>query len=153
MIRLQSLKTITHYVFVAAVALTLLPGLLGIFQLHPYEYTYYNIFVGGTGGAYRSYETDYWLTCYKESLEWLRVNEPGKTIHIQREFPLAAYYGQDLALKDLGLETEAEVHPGDLLLFSTRADLDIRSIYRKLPVIQSIGRAGADFCLIKQSPH
>jgi hypothetical protein len=118
--------------------------------LHPYEYTYYNTFVGGTGGAYRSYETDYWLTCYKESLEWLRANEPGKTIHIQREFPLAAYYGQGLTLKDLGLETETDILPGDLLLFSTRADLDIRSIYRKLPVIQTVGRAGADFCLIKQ---
>ncbi|MGC1377144.1 MAG: hypothetical protein WA821_13015 [Anaerolineales bacterium] len=141
---------ITQYAFAAATVIILLPGLLGIFQLHPYEYAYYNTFVGGTGGAYRSYETDYWLTCYKESLEWLRANEPGKTIHIQREFPLAAYYGQGLTLKDLGLETEADIRPGDLLLFSTRADLDIRSIYRKLPVIQSIGRAGADFCLIKE---
>jgi hypothetical protein len=146
--RAEKLKP--RLLFAATTVLLLLPGLLGIFQLHPYEYTYYNTFVGGTGGAYRSYETDYWLTCYKESLEWLRANEPGKTIHIQREFPLAAYYGQGLTLKDLGLETEAEIRPGDLLLFSTRADLDIRSIYRKLSVIQTIGRAGADFCLIKQ---
>jgi len=148
---------ITHYVlritlYPTLVASLLLPGLLGISQLHPYEYTYYNTFTGGVGGAYRVYETDYWLTCYKESLEWLRTNQPGRTIHIQREFSLAAYYGQGMTLKDLGLEREDEVHPGDLLLFSTRADLDIRSIYRKLPVIHTIGRAGADFCLIKQKP-
>lgn len=133
-----------------AVLLLLLPGLLGLLQLHPYEYSYYNSFVGGTGGAYRVYETDYWLTCYKESLAWLRTNAPGQTIHIQREFPLAEYYGQGLALKDLGPEAETDILPGDLLLFSTRADLDIRSIYRKLPVVQSFGRAGADFCLVKK---
>ncbi len=148
---------VTHYVshilFAAITLLLLLPGLIGISQLHPYEYTYYNTFTGGTGGAYRSYETDYWLTCYKDSLEWIHANEPGRTVHIQREFPLAAYYGQGLALKDLGLETETDLRPGDLLLFSTRADLDKRSIYRKLPAIHAIGRAGADFCLIKQTPQ
>ena len=26
-------------------------------------------FVGGTGGVFRHYETDYWLTCYKEAVE------------------------------------------------------------------------------------
>jgi len=133
-----------------AVAVLLLPGLLGMVQLHPYEYSYYNAFVGGTGGAYRVYETDYWLTCYKESLAWLRANTPNKTIHIQREFPLAAYYGQGMTLKDLGPETDKDLQPGDMLLFSTRANLDVRSIYRKLPVLQTIGRTGADFCLIKE---
>lgn len=136
--------------WVAAVLALLLPGVLGIIQLHPYEYAYYNTFVRGTGGAYRVYETDYWLTCYKESLDWVRANAPDKTVHIQREFPLAAYYGAGLTLKDLGPETETDIRPGDLLLFSTRADLDIRSIYRNLPVIQPIGREGAQFCLIKK---
>ena len=145
-------KLKSRILWAAAVLLLLLPGLLGMFQLHPYEYSYYNTFVGGVGGAYRSYETDYWLTCYKESLEWLRANRPGKTIHIQREFPLASYYGQGLALKDLAPETGLDIQPGDMLLFSTRANLDERSLYRKVPVIHSIGRQGADFCLIKEQP-
>ena len=139
-----------RWLFGIVAALMLLPGVLGIARLYPYEYTYYNSFVGGTGGAYRSYETDYWLTCYKESLAWIRTNEAGKTIHIQREFPLAQYYGAGLNMKDLGLEQESDVLPGDILLFSTRADLDIRSIYRNLPVIHTIGRDGADYCLIKE---
>ena len=130
--------------------LLLLPGLLGIMEMRPYEYAYYNQFAGRAGGAYRVYETEYWLTCYKESLEWVRANQPGKTVHIQREFPLAAYYGDGLTLKDLGPETEPDIRPGDLLLFSTRANLDIRSVYRNLPVLKSIGRQGADFCLIKE---
>lgn len=151
----------THYIlrntspsslFAAIITIILIPGLWGISQLHPYEYTYYNTLTGSTGGVYRAYETDYWLTCYKESLEWVRANQPGRTIHIQRELPLAAYYGHGMPLKDLGLEAENDIQPGDLLIFSTRANLDIRSIYRKLPIIHTIGRAGAEFCLIKQKP-
>jgi hypothetical protein len=130
--------------------LLLIPGLLGMAQLHPYEYAYYNSLAGGPGGAYRTYETDYWLTCYKEATDWVRTNAPEKTLHIQREFEIAAYYGSGLKLQDLSQETENDPQPGDLLLFSTRANLDIRSIYRKLPVVHAIGRNGAEFCLIKR---
>jgi len=132
------------------IVLLLLPGLMGIVRLHPYEYAYYNQLVGGVGGAYRTYETEYWLTCYKEAFEWLRANEPGSTLHIQREFSLAEYYAEGLIVKDLSRETESDLRPGDLLLFHTRANLDLRSNYRKLPVEQVVGRDGAEFCLIKR---
>jgi hypothetical protein len=134
----------------AVVVLLLLPGLVGIVRLHPYEYAYYNLFTGGVGGAYRVYETEYWLTCYKEAVEWTRAHEPGTTLHIQREFPLAEYYSAGLTLKDLGAETESNIRPGDLLLFHSRGNLDIRSVYRKLPVEHVIGRDGAEFCIIKR---
>ncbi len=127
--------------------LLLLPGLLGMIRLHPYEYTSYNLFAGN---VYRAYETDYWLTCYKEAIEWTRAQEPGKTLHIQREFPIAEYYGQGLALKNLGAESETDLQPGDWLLFSTRANLDVKSEYRKLPVVRSFGRNRAEFCVIKR---
>jgi hypothetical protein len=134
----------------AAVIFLLLPGWIGIARLHPYEYAYYNLFTGGVGGAFRTYETEYWLTCYKEALEWNRANAPGATLHIQREFALAEYYGQGMKLKDLGAETESDLRSGDLLLFQTRANLDLRSIYRKLPVEHVIGRDGAEFCILKR---
>ncbi len=132
----------------AALAVCVLPALLGIPRLQPYEYTYYNSFTGGTGGAFRQYETDYWLTCYPEALDWVRENAPEKTVHIQREFELANYYGSELNLVPL----EKTPPPGDLLLFSTRANLDKRSEFRKLPIVTNIGRDGASFCIIKQNP-
>ena len=134
----------------ALIIVLLLPGLGGIIHLHPYEYAYYNLFTGGVSGAYRRYETEYWLTCYKEAVEWTRTNGPNETLHIQREFPLAEYYGTDLTLKDLSKETEADIRSGDLLLFHSRGDLDIRSIYRKLPIEHVIGRDAAQFCIIKR---
>ncbi len=131
-------------------ALLLLPGLFGIWHMHPYEYAYYNRFTGGVGGAYRVYETEYWLTCFKEAVEWVKYNEPATTLHIQRELPLAAYYAGGLNLKDLTREPESDIQTGDLMLFHTRANLDTRSIYRKLPVVTSFGRGGAEFCIIKR---
>lgn len=133
----------------ALVLALLLPGLLGILQMHPYEYAYYNAVSGGVDKANRVYETEYWLTCYKEALEWTRANAPGSNLHIQREFALAEYYAAGQTLKDLGNETESQILPGDLLLFHSRGNLDLRSIYRKLPVKHVIGRGGAEFCIIK----
>jgi hypothetical protein len=43
--------------------------------LHPYEYTYFNILVGGFKGAYGNYETDYWVASMKEAVQWLKSNE------------------------------------------------------------------------------
>jgi len=71
----------------------LLPGLTGIVQLHPYEYTYYNAFIGGTGNAFRQYETDYWLTCYKEAVERLgKQLEKPANLFVHREAYIAGYY-------------------------------------------------------------
>jgi hypothetical protein len=52
------------------------PGLYASVQLHPYQYTYFNSFTGGTGGAFRKYDLDYWGTSFKESFEYLNENAP-----------------------------------------------------------------------------
>ncbi|HEX2698325.1 MAG TPA: hypothetical protein VHM28_11510, partial [Anaerolineales bacterium] len=62
-------KVSRAWINVLILAATLAPGVAGIIQLHPYEYAYYNSFIGGTGGAFQHYETEYWLTCYKEAVE------------------------------------------------------------------------------------
>jgi hypothetical protein len=51
--------------------LLIYPGVYSGLYLHPYEYIYYNGFVGGVEGAFRKYETDYWMTSYRESAEYL----------------------------------------------------------------------------------
>ena len=59
------------------ILLSLAPGVVGIANIHPYEYSYYNSLVGGLSGAAGNYEVDYWLTCYKELT--LQINEKEKT--------------------------------------------------------------------------
>ncbi|MGE5251918.1 MAG: hypothetical protein ACM3QS_17070, partial [Bacteroidota bacterium] len=77
----------------AVILALLLPGLAADVQLHPYQYTYYNSFVGGTGQAARSFETDYWFTCYKDAMQ--RINRLGfqhPRVFVRRESALASYY-------------------------------------------------------------
>jgi hypothetical protein len=52
------------------------PGVVEMARLHPYQYVYYNQFVGGVEGAYRYYELDYWVISYKEAVEYLNENAP-----------------------------------------------------------------------------
>jgi hypothetical protein len=135
---------------VSLVFIILLPAIVGMIQLHPYEYTYYNSFVGGTGGAFRKFETDFWLTCYKEVVETYQENNPGPiTMYVNREAYIAAIY----ATKNITvLERRGaidEIKPGDLVLINTRSNEDLK-IYRDMPTILEVGRAGATFCVIKR---
>jgi hypothetical protein len=51
-----------------------LPGVVAGAQLHPYEYIYYNSFAGGTQGAFRQYEMDYWGTALRETANYVNEN-------------------------------------------------------------------------------
>ncbi len=131
-------------------SLFLLPGILGFIQLHPYEYAYYNSLTSGVGGAFRTYETDYWLTCYKEAVEGFdarkRVN-----LFVKREPYIAEYYaGENVIVRDYRDEF-GQIQSGDFILVNTRANEDIKT-FKDAPVVLQIGRGNAVFCEIKQIP-
>jgi hypothetical protein len=143
---------VSSWLYAGLILLSLLPGILGIIQLHPYEYTYYNSFVGGTGAAFRQYETDYWLTCYKEAVEALEqtVDTPSK-LYVHREAYIAAYYAKkNLAVQELRGALN-EVQSGDYVLVNTRTNED-RRVFKEAAVIVNIQRQGALFCQIKYIP-
>jgi len=130
----------------------LLPGLAGIFKLHPYEYTYYNSLIGGMSHAFRNYETDYWLICYKESVQQLEasVTEPSD-LYVHREAYIAAYYAnQNIHVHELRGAVN-EVKTGDYVLVNTRTNED-RRVFKDAATILQIGRGDAVFCLIKRIP-
>ena len=128
------------------------PGVAGILQLHPYEYTYYNSFVGGTSGAFRKYETDYWLTCYKEAVEKLnQATEDPINLFVQREAYIAAYYASgNVAVHELHGALD-EVKPGDVFLVNTRTNED-RKVFKNAPILLKVGRGRAIFCMLEQIP-
>jgi len=137
----------------AGVIVTILfPGILGIIRLHPYEYTYYNSFVGGTSGVFRRYETDYWLTCYKDAVERLNasLHDP-VNLYVRREAYIAEYYAADHINVVSLREFEAEVRSGDYILVNTRTNED-RSTFRDAPPVLQISRGDAIFCMVKQVP-
>jgi len=128
------------------------PGLVGILRLHPYEYTYYNSLVGGTNGAFRNYETEYWLTCYKDAVEQLNKTSTAPiNLFVKREAYIAATYAnQNINIRDLRGETD-QVKSGDYVLVNTRTNED-KSTFKNAPAVIQIKRGAATFCLVRQIP-
>jgi len=135
-----------------AFILLTLPGVFPIVQLHPYEYTYYNSFIGGTGNAFRNYETDYWLTCYKDAVQSLddKLAEPFD-LYVHREAYIAAYYADDRTHVHELRGALDQVKPGDYVLVNTRTNED-RRVFKDAPPVIQISRGDALFCIIKKIP-
>jgi hypothetical protein len=127
--------------------LLLAPGIYGFIQLHPYEYAYYNSLAGN---PFRHYETDYWLTCYKEAIEQFDA-PPGANLFVKREPYIAEYYaGKGIVIRDYRAEF-GQIQSGDFVLVNTRANEDIKT-FKDAPTVLQIERNHAIFCEIKQIP-
>jgi hypothetical protein len=80
---------------VALVLAFLAPGLAGIVQLRPYEYVYYNAFIGGVAGAEGLYVHDYWCTSFREAMAYINmVAPPGARVAIGEPFEAAASFAR-----------------------------------------------------------
>ena len=141
-----------RWAYALVLVVLIMPGVIGIARLHPYEYTYYNELVGGTGGIYRQYETDFWLTCYKELMAQVDEQVPaGTTIFVHRQPSIVQEYaapGINIARFD---PDDDQTFSGSLLLLTTRANVDL-SLHPEAPEIFNVGREGATFCLVKDIP-
>jgi hypothetical protein len=68
---------------VAAIGIALVTLLLNVrasWRLHPYEYTYFNTFVGGLRGAESRFATDFWGLSTKELLDRVPRPRTGETV-------------------------------------------------------------------------
>jgi len=145
-------KIALYWLRAIIIFIILLPGFLGIAQLHPYEYAYYNSFVGGTSKVLRQYETEYWLTCYKQAVEDLNQQEKDSAnLYVHREAYIAAYYtNSNINVLELKGALK-DVQSGDYVLVSSRSNED-QKIFKDAPVIIQVTRGNSVFCVIKQIP-
>ena len=123
------------------------PGVYAIARLHPYQYIYYNSFMGGTGGALRRFELDYWFTSYREAALWLNKNAPANA-NFGGDGPtylLEPYLRSDLKLQP----TSDPGEPYDYFISTSRYNQDLTS-YPDAKVIYSVERDGAVLAVIKQ---
>jgi hypothetical protein len=119
-------------------------------RLHPYQYVYYNQFVGGTGQAAYQFETDYWLTCYKDAITALnQVAQPDITVFARRDARVAQYYARTGITVIEGSDRLRSPVFGDYLLRGARADLNIQK-HRGSTKFLVIGRDNAVFCTLVQ---
>jgi hypothetical protein len=140
------------YIKVALIGLLILPAMRADIQLHPYQYTYYNQFVGGTGKASLSYETDYWSTCYKDAVQEFASEVIGPpTLYVGgKGIDNVRYYAnQNFIVEDY--QSRHDNYKGKYLLSSSRAN-------NRLPFFDGlydpgtirVERDGAIFCVIRK---
>ena len=134
---------------IALIALALLPGVVGVVRLYPYEYMYYNTFIGGETGAFRRFELDYWGTSYREAAEWMNENAPTDT-NVWADGPshLLELYLQPGFHIYSGHEAERADHY-DYVVSITRYDLDLRS-YPDAEIVHRVEKNGVLLAVIKQ---
>lgn len=131
----------------AMLILIALPGMYAIARLHPYQYVYYNSFAGGTGGAFRRFEMDYWGTAYAEAAGWLNENA-SLNARIAGDKPddlLALYLREDLLLAFKNQSGEDY----DYFVITSRYNHD-STLYPDAKVVYSIERDGAVLAVVKQ---
>lgn len=108
--------------------IALLPGVYSIINLHPYQYMYYNELAGGTRGAFRNYELDYWCTSYRDIFHYANEVLPdGVSVAVWGPILTAeAYAREDLILEKIGEDPGPEELIGKYLILCTRHNTDLR---------------------------
>ncbi len=132
----------------AVIGLLALPGIIGGIGLHPYEYIYYNSFIGGVQGAFRKYELDYWGTSYREAADYLNQVAPLKaTVWVEGPAHLLQLYARP-DLKIYSTYEAARAPHYDYVVAMSRYNLDLTS-YPNAPIIDRIERDHSILTVIK----
>jgi len=122
----------------------LLPGIMGIVHLHPYEYVHYNALVGGIDGAEGRFDLDYWCTSYREAMAYVNdVAEPGDSVMaMEPAQPARSFARGDLEVErndgDLSVAGIDFLLTCDQWLGQDWADPELRLVHR-------VGIGGATF--------
>ena len=134
---------------IALIVLSLIPGVMGIVSLHPYEYIYYNSFIGGVDGAHERYELDYWGVSYREAAEYVNsVAPPNAAIWVEGPSHLFALFARE----DLKIYSPSEVERAEsysYVVALTRYNFD-ETTYPDAEVVYQIVRGNAALAVIKK---
>ncbi len=158
-------------VILGGIVLAILSPLWAIVRLHPYQMTYYNEWVGGPSGAEQEYETDYWATSFRDVAEWLNERQalqpttPLKVLVVANQWNrlcIEHYLTPTISvtlvpvnesIEKLKVEEQYKTHGGE---FSAEFDFFVAPYranqsryYPDSPIVESIGRSGATFAVIK----
>jgi hypothetical protein len=133
----------------ALIVVSLLPGVIGIMTLHPYEYVYYNQFVGGVCGAEGRYEMDYWATSYREAADYVNsVAAPNANIWVEGPAQLFSLFArEDLKIYSTGEAERAESY--EYVVTFARYNFE-ETVYPDAEIVHTIERDGAVLTVIKK---
>lgn len=135
---------------IAVLALLAVPGIAGYLQLYPYEYAYYNSFIGGIRGADQRFETEYWKTSFRQAMTYLNtVAPPGKVVLVFGNANLVSDFARsDLLLLSKKGRSYLKHGHADYAIISAR-NAKSEDIFPLVPVIYTVQRSGVIFTVVK----
>jgi len=133
----------------ALIAFLLLPGLIASVKLHPYEYVYYNQFIGGTQAVVDRFELDYWGTSYREAaIEANRIAPPNANVWVDGPAHLFNHF----ARSDLHIFSPQEADRADhydMVVTLARYNLE-KTSFPDAPIVYKVSRDNAVFAVIRK---
>lgn len=138
-------------------ALFLLASVPSLFSMHPYQYAYFNFLAGDRATIHARYETDYWVTAYREAAGWLNSlpSAPNHPLHVLvmangRSLPTLSQFTRP----DITLDADDGAVPTTALPPSF--DYSVASVrygwwrnFPDTPVVHTIERDGILLCIMR----
>lgn len=126
-------------------------------QLHPYQYVFLNRLAGGIPSAATNFETDYWITSYREAtmkmLGHAKEYAQREGIPFEERHFEVAVFGDVNIIRELVPEnilvSKFDQRAADFYISSTRMGFDKR--YPEWKTIDSVERMGMIFTVVKTS--
>ena len=129
----------------------LMPAILAILRLHPYEYVYFNELAGGVRGAFRRYELDYWALSYREAAQYID-REASQEAFVAVVDPFHVFQGyarQDLQLYPVEPAGLPEGVTPEFAVMTTRSNQDLE-IFPDAPIVFQVEVEGAILAVVKK---
>jgi hypothetical protein len=131
----------------ALAALALVPGIVGIIRLHPYEYIYYNELVGGVRGAAGRYDLDYFCTASRRAMDVVNeAADPGDWVAFAPNLLAARMVAQP----DLNLVKAESAGSDPDFAVACHRDVRRTSFFPDMETIYEVTVEGAPLALVKQ---
>ena len=139
-------RPVVQFVILFLIAL---PGIYANIRLYPYQYVYYNQFVGGIKGAYRVFELDYWNLAFKEGQAYINQNGHNYAdVFAGDSKPSAQTFGRpDLIFNALG-SRRRNWENYDYIIVSTAQNSDEKFV--EFPTVFVIEREGVPLAYVKK---
>ena len=140
------------------VAGSLLAPITDLVRLHPYQTTYFNFLVGGVGGADGRYETDYWVSSYREAMLWVNEQvrrEPERRYRVLvggdgSLKPAASYYAAaNVETGFVGPDFDRPELPANADYYIATTRFATADKFPRAPIVHTVGRGGAVYTVIK----
>ncbi|MBN1145828.1 MAG: hypothetical protein JXA78_01130 [Anaerolineales bacterium] len=136
--------------YALALALLAAPGVYALLQLHPYQYLYYNSLTGGVEGAFRRYETDYWLTSYRDATLYLNdIAVPEARVVVWGALHLVKRYNRDdMTVLDYSDMPKNALPEAEYAIISSRHSKD-QTLYPGAPLLYQVRLGGVVLAVVK----